>query len=327
MSFAHYIKQIGRGTEGAGELSEQDAYQLFGAMLDGGVPELELGAILLALRVRSEALSELIGFCGALNERLFRLRAPIGKAKPVLLPSYNGVRHQPNLLPLLALLLQRFGVPVLVHGTLNGNGRVVSAYVFRELGIMPCANLTQAQDALDNEGIAFAPTAVLAPGLADLLSLRGRLGVRSSAHLIAKLIDPFEGGGLRMVSASHPPYLEKMHEFLLATGAHALLLRSTEGEPFANPERRPRIEYFHDATAQVLFEAETGPLKNIPTLPAGIDAATAAAWIKSVLAGEAPVPLPIVNQLACCLFASGYANDMNQAKAIVAVETGSLAAA
>ena len=327
MSFAHYLKQIGRSESCTGELSEHDAYQLFGAMLDGGVPELELGAILLALRVRSEALSELIGFCGALNERLFRLCAPIGQAKPVILPSYNGARHQPNLLPLLALLLQRFGVPVLVHGTLNGNGRVASAYVFRELGIMPCANLAQARDALDNAGIAFAPTAVLAPGLADLLSLRGRLGVRSSAHLVARLIDPFEGGGVRVVSASHPPYLEKLREFLLATGAQALLLRSTEGEPFANPERRPRIEYFHDATSQVLFEAETGPLKNTPTLAAGIDAASTATWIRSALVGEVPLPLPIVNQLACCLFASGYASDMNQAKAIVAVETGSLAAA
>ena len=42
---------------------------------------------------------------------------------------------------------------------------------------------------------------------------------------------------------------------------------------------------------------------------------------------EASVPLPLVNQLACCLFAAGYTNDMNQAKAIAAVETGSLAAA
>jgi anthranilate phosphoribosyltransferase len=327
MSFARYIKEIGRSAEGAGDLSEQDAHQLFGAILDGGVLELELGAILLALRVKSESLPELIGFYSALNERLFRLRAPGGKAQPVILPSYSGARHQPNLLPLLALLLQRFGVPVLVHGALNGNGRVASAYVFRELGIMPCANLAQAQDALDNKGIAFVPTAVLAPGLANVLSLRGRLGVRSSAHVIAKLIDPFEGEGLRVVSASHPPFLEKAREFLLATGAHALLLRSTEGEPFANPQCRPRLEYFHAAAAQVLFEAEPGPLKNIPTLPAGIDAATTAAWIKSALAGEVPVPLPIVNQLACCLFAAGYTNDMNQAKAIVAVETGSLAAA
>jgi anthranilate phosphoribosyltransferase len=327
MSFARYIKEIGRRADGAGELSEQDAQQLFGAVLDGGVPELELGAILLALRVKPESLQELLGFYSALNERLFRLRAPDVKAQPVILPSYGGARHQPNLLPLLVLLLQRFGVPVLVHGTLNGNGRIASAYVFRELGIMPCASLAQAQDALDNEGIAYVPTAVLAPGLANVLSLRARLGVRSSAHSIAKLIDPFEGECLRVVSASHAPYLETLREFLLATGAHALLLHSTEGEPFANPGQRPRFEYFHDASLQVLFEAAAGPLENIPPQPAGIDAVATAAWIKSALAGEVPVPLPLVNQLACCLFAAGYTNDMNQAKAIAAVETGSLASA
>jgi len=327
MSFAHYIKQIGRGGEGAGELSEQDARQLFGAMLDGGVPELELGAILLALHLKLETLQELLGFYSALNERMFRLRAPDGKALPVVLPSYNGARLQPNLLPLLALLLQRFGVPVLVHGTLNGNGRVASAYIFRELGVMPCANLAQAQDALDSDGIAFVPTAVLAPGLANLLSLRAQLGVRSSAHSVARLIDPFEGESLRVVSASHPPFLEALRDFVLATGAHALMLRSTEGEPFANPVERPQLEYFHDAAVQVLFEADEGPLKNIPPLPAEIDAAATAAWVKRMLAGETPVPLPLVNQLACCLFATGYTSDMNQAKAIVAVETGSRAAA
>ena len=51
------------------------------------------------------------------------------------------------------------------------------------------------------------------------------------------------------------------------------------------------------------------------------------ALYKRALAGETPVPLPLVNQLATCLFAAGYTSDMNQAKAIVAVETGSLAAA
>ena len=44
-------------------------------------------------------------------------------------------------------------------------------------------------------------------------------------------------------------------------------------------------------------------------------------------AGLVPVPLPLVNQIACCLYGAGYTDDMNQAKAIVAVETGSLAAA
>jgi anthranilate phosphoribosyltransferase len=200
-------------------------------------------------------------------------------------------------------------------------------YVLRELGIMPSATLAQAQDRLDNEGIAFVPTALLAPGLAELLSLRARLGVRSPAHSMAKLIDPFAGESLRVVSASHPPHLAGLRSALLASSAHALLLQSTEGEPFANPERRPRLEYFWAGSSQLLFDAEIDTLKSSSTLPTGIDAVATAAWIRQALAGETSVPLPLVNQLACCLFAAGYTCDLNQAKAIVAVQTGSLAAA
>jgi len=36
-------------------------------------------------------------------------------------------------------------------------------------------------------------------------------------------------------------------------------------------------------------------------LPATTDARTTAAWISAALAGEVPIPEPIVNQLACCL--------------------------
>ncbi|MEK7230905.1 MAG: DNA-binding protein YbiB, partial [Pseudomonadota bacterium] len=286
MSFAHYLKQIGRGAEGPADLSESDAYQLFSAVLDGGVPELELGALLLAMRVKSESLPELLGFYSALDARLSRLRAPAAKAVPVVLPSYNGAREQPNLLPLLALLLQRFGVPVLVHGVLNGSGRIASAYIFRELGVMPCATLAQAQEALDASGIAFVPTAVLAPGLAAALSLRGRLGVRSSAHVVAKLIDPFAGESLRVVSAWYPACLETLRDVLVATGANALLLRSTEGEPFADPLCRPQLEHVCNGAAHVLFEAEAGPLAVAPAQPSSVDAVATAAWIRHALAGE-----------------------------------------
>ena len=43
MSYAQYIKEIGRGAEGSRDLSGDDAKQLYAAMLDGGVPDLEMG--------------------------------------------------------------------------------------------------------------------------------------------------------------------------------------------------------------------------------------------------------------------------------------------
>ena len=50
-----------------------------------------------------------------------------------------------------------------------------------------------------------------------------------------------------------------------------------------------------------------------------VEAKAAAAQIRRMLEGDEPVPRPLINQLACCLYASGYASDFNQAKAIAAV--------
>jgi len=326
MSYANIIREIVRGEHGSRGFGEEESYRLYCALLDGGVPELELGAILIALRIKTESLSELLGFYRAIEERLMRLQRPDSRAHPVVIPSYSGARRQPNLLPLLALLLARFGVPVLIHGTLNGNGGIASAYILRQLGVMPSVTPNQIQRSLAEHGLAFAPTAALTPGLASLLALRSRLGVRNCAHFLVNLMDPFGGEGARLVSMANPAFLETIREFLFATGGRALLLRSTEGEAFANSKRRPRMEYFDNGACEVLFEQETGPIKSLPHLPSAINAATTAAWIRQALAGEAPLPLPLVNQLACCLYACGYANDMNQAKAIVAVETGNLVA-
>ena len=320
MNYAHFIREIGRGSEGARDLTFEEAQQLYGAMLDGGVPELELGAIAIALRLKGESSEEMIGFMAAANERLYSLRRPQGRFRPVVIPSYNGARKGVNLTPLLALLLQRFGISVLVHGLIEGYGRVTSAQIFREFGLMPSVSVLQAQQMLDEGGLAYLPLSAISPGLNDQLSLRSRLGLRNSAHSLVKMLDPFRGDGLLLAAATHPDYLESMRDVLNALGTHALLLRGTEGEPFANPKRRPRIEYLHEGASEVLFEAEHDSLKALPNLPESCDAKTTADWMRQVLAGEFTLPPPIANQLACCLFASGYADDFNQAKAIVAVE-------
>ena len=320
MNFAHYIRELGRGKEGARDLVFAEAQQLYGAMLDGGVPDVELGGITIALRMKGESIEEMTGFLAAVNERLHILRCPGERFCPVVIPSYNVARKGANLTPLLGMLLQRFGIPVLMHGQIEGYGRVTSAQILREFGMMPVTSQAQAQQALNQGELAFVPLSVISSGLAQLLSLRGRLGLRNSAHSLVKMIDPFGGRGLLLAAATHPDYLDMMREVLSELGASALLLRATEGEPVANPKRRPRIEYLHDGAVDLLFDAEHESLKSLPHLPEECDARTTAEWMRGVLAGVHAIPPPLANQLACCLYACGYADDFNQAKAIVAVE-------
>jgi anthranilate phosphoribosyltransferase len=324
MSTAGLIKALGRGQT---SLTETEAYTLFSAMLDEGLADLELGALLYALRTKGESLDEMLGFKRAAGERLYRLQAPASEIQPVIIPAYGGGQNSVNLVPLLALLLQRFEITVLVHGSLESNDGVAAAYILRELGILPSTSVIQAQQTLDQQGLAFLPTAALCPGLATLLSLRGRLGLRNSAHLMVKVLEPFGATGLHLVSASQPECMNRLRELLHVTETSALLLQSSGGDPCANPAQRPQLEFISNGGSDILFEAERGPERKAQNLPNPTSAAATALWTRQVLEGQIPLPLPLANQLACCLYASGYTQDLNQAKAIASVQAGGLAAA
>jgi len=323
------IKRLSRQAAHERDLTEPEAIELFSALLDGGVAELELGALLGAMTMKALAPSELTGFRRAVQARVNRLPNSLD-ARPVVIPSYYGARTQANLMPLVALVLARFGVPVLVHGPLEGQGGISSASVFRELGVLPCAALSDAQNALGESRIAFVPTALLCPALAQLLSLRARLGVPTFARDVAALIDPFDGEALMLVPAGDEPRRDTLASVLVQLDLHALLFHGREGEAYPDPLQRPAMILFDGGDQTTLFDGHAAPASPWPAracaLPEHSDAKTTAAWIENALAGRQLMPLPIANLLACCLFGAGYAEDFNQAKAIVAVRTHSLSA-
>ncbi|MCM2251396.1 MAG: DNA-binding protein YbiB, partial [Ramlibacter sp.] len=108
MGISQYIKQIGRGKQGARSLAREQAADLFGQVLDGAASDLEVGAFCIAMRIKGETPEEMAGFLDATYARLHRV--PAGTRPVVVLPSYNGARKLPVLTPLLALLLARHGV-------------------------------------------------------------------------------------------------------------------------------------------------------------------------------------------------------------------------
>ncbi|MFI4941359.1 MAG: DNA-binding protein YbiB, partial [Burkholderiales bacterium] len=197
---ARLIKEIGRGKKGARSLSRDDAFQLYAAMLDGRVADLELGGIMLAMRIKGESVEEIAGFLDAAEASFDALTAPPGHYAPVVIPSYNGSRQMANLTPLLALLLAREGVPVLIHGVISDPGRVTTAEILLAMGCTLADDRQQAVALFSRRQPAFMPIEMLAPRMARLLEMRKRLGVRNSTHTLVKLIQPFTQAALRLTS-------------------------------------------------------------------------------------------------------------------------------
>ncbi len=304
---ANIIKNIGRGKKGARDLTRPDARALYRAMLDGTVSDLELGAILLAMRIKGESVEELGGFMDAAEESFNLIPGGDGPYAPVSIPSYNGARKMANLTPLLALLLAREGVPVLVHGVELDPGRITTAEIFSAMGIVPARSAADVSAAYARREPCFMAIDTLAPKMARLLSLRRILGVRSSTHTLVKILQPFDAPALRLVSYTHPEYLETLGEYFTsaapAARGDAFLMRGTEGETVANANRAQQIDWFHQGQRTLLVQRDA-PTDELAQLPDGRDAATTADWIALALKGEVPVPRSISEQVAQCLLVS-----------------------
>lgn len=297
---APFIREIGRGKKGARDMSRDDARQIFSAMLDGRLSDLEMGGFLIGMRIKGESVGEIAGFLDAAEASFDQLAAPDGSFMPVVIPSYNGSRQLPNLTPLLALLLAREGVPVLVHGVTVDPGRVTTAEIMQQMGLALCADASKVASAFARHEPAFMPIAALAPKLDRLLQIRRVLGLRNSTHTLVKIMQPFSMAALRLVSYTHPEYLTMLNDYFSTAASAArgdvFLMRGTEGETVANAKRAQAVEWFHNNVRTTLIERQQ-PVDDMPPLPAASDAATTAAWIRDALDGKQPVPVPIAEQV------------------------------
>lgn len=292
-----YLKEIARGRHGARDLTREQARDLFTAVFSGEVPDLALGALLVALRIKNENVDELAGMMDALAPFIEPLSLPGRRSQAVVIPTYNGARKLPNLLPLVALLLAREGVPVLLHGARQEPQRVGTFEILALLGHGPADSIAAAERGLEAHCIAALPIAALAPALARLLDARLAIGVRNSAHTLAKLLLPRgveAPQACRIVAVTHPDFQALMRSYFAIAPGNAFLMRGVEGEAVVRLHSPQPIEHVgtdHQLVTHLLPECV------VPELPQR-DAHATAQWTREILEGRRPVPDAIGRQVA-----------------------------
>jgi anthranilate phosphoribosyltransferase len=293
-----YLKEIARGQHGARNLSRDQARILFSAVFAGEVPDVALGALLVALRVKGECIDELGGMMDALAPHVLPMRLPTRRLLPVIIPSYNGARKLPNLVPLLALLLAREGVPVLVHGAFQEFSRVSTFHVLKIMGYGTATTLEEGERQMEERHLAAVPVGLLSPALSRLIDIRLTVGVRNSGHTLAKLLLPDGVPGnaaTRLVPVTHPEFLRLMREFFLAAPANVFFMRGVEGEAVVRlhaPQPIEEVRYDGSPITHVIGDCQS----DYP-LPSR-EAHATAKWTQEVLDGRLEPPLALTRQVA-----------------------------
>ena len=292
-----FLKEVARGEHGARSLTREQAHTLFAAVFAGEVEDVALGALLVALRIKGETAEELAGMLDALAPHVTAMKMPARRAMPVVLPTYNGARKLPNLVPLLALALAREGVPVLLHGVEQEPQRVGTFTILERLGHPAAATMAEGERQLDERLLAPVPLAALSPALARLVDVRMAIGVRNCGHTLAKLLLPSDvasTAACRLIAVTHPDFMRLLRDMLTGTPANVFLMRGVEGEPIVRLHAPQPVE-------QVATDGSTvthlmGDGEKELQLPAR-DAEATAQWTRAVLEGHARMPAALARQV------------------------------
>lgn len=291
MGISSFLKVIGRGSKGAGDLDRDQAKEVFRQILDNKVSDLELGAFCIAMRIKGESISELMGFMDAIEPHLNLLN--LGSRPTIILPSYNGARKQANLTPLLAGMLSSYGFTVLVQGVEKDQTRVTSYEIFKSLSWPILNTKNQFGELLTSNQPIFCPLNVISPALQKLLDIREQIGLRNTGHVLAKLINPTLQNPWQVSNYTHPEYPEKLREFFQLRAANAILMRGNEGEPTASLQRLPEMHFLfsskqESSSPEERFE-ESNPFFEI-------DAQSTASVTQQILSGQVRCPGSILRQ-------------------------------
>ena len=227
--FAPYVRILGRGPGKSRSLTRAEARHALGMVLRGEATREQVGAMLMLLRYRGEAPEEMAGLVEAARDHA---GLPWTFAEPVDLdwPSYadGRTRGLPWYL-LSAMLLARSGRRVVMHGPISGPGRQSLVKCLALLGIGHATSQQEVETALAASNFAFLPTEAANSDLADLLALRGVLGLRSPLNTVGRLLDP-SGARTSIDGVFHPAYIE-LHLAVASLLGHSIaVLKGGGGE-------------------------------------------------------------------------------------------------
>ncbi len=326
--FRELIAKVGSGEHTSTGLSREEAREAMELMLHGGASDAQLGAFLIAHRIRRPAPIELTGMLDSYRAQGPVLLTPGRRALCFGVP-YDGRSRTAPLLPLVALLLAASGQPVVLHGgsPMPVKYGVTLAELYAELGIEWRGQTLEAVQArLDQHHLALTHQPDHFPAAERLLPVRDEIGKRPPVASLELLWTPHRGEHLLVSGFVHPPTETRAWEALAAAGETDLLtVKGLEGSTDL-PTTRAGI------TARV----RQGVVERLILHPRdhGIACEEARwesleAWgtqARQALAGEGPLAEALVWNLGAMLWlsdgCSGLQEGVQQARALLAARAG-----
>ncbi len=329
------LKPVLARVAGGAVLDEAEAEAAFALVMDGAATPAQIAALAMGLRVRGEAVSELVGAARAMRARMRRVDS-VPDAIDVC--GTGGDGHATlNVSTAVAFVLAALGVPVAKHGNRAVSSRAGASDTLEALGIALEGDPALLHARLRDHGLVFLAAPLHHPAMRHAGPVRAELGIRTLFNLVGPLCNPAEVSR-QMIGVFDPSWQETLALALRGLGVRTAWVVHGETEAGTGLDELGLAGRNHVVT---LRDGEMGKFSFMPeevglslrpvSAIAGGEASENARALERLLRGETGAYRDVVllnasAALQCCNLRTGPAGCMSGSAPLDALREGMRAA-
>jgi anthranilate phosphoribosyltransferase len=206
-AFRELLKKVGSGPHTSQDLSRAESAQATRMMLLQEATPAQIGAFMIAQRIKRPTGEELAGMLDAYAELGPNLQ-PISKKVLVMCLPYDGRSRTAPMSPLTSLVLATAGVPVLQHGgdRMPTKAGIPLIELWQGLGVRwERLSLEQIREVLERSRLGFVYLPNHFPLAQDLVTYREQIGKRPPFSTLELMWNPYTGDSQLVCGFVHPP--------------------------------------------------------------------------------------------------------------------------
>src|SRR5712692_7207475 len=208
---------IGKVATGA-VLTVEESASAFDRMMSGEATPSQMGALLMALRLRGETIDEITGAVTTMRAKMLGVAAPDGAIDVV--GTGGDASGSYNISTCAALIVAGAGVPVAKHGNRALSSRSGAADVLGALGVKIDVPPEAVGRCIAEAGIGFMFAPAHHPAMKHVGPTRVELGTRTIFNLLGPLSNP-AGVKRQMVGVFSRQWIEPLAQVLKNLGSEA----------------------------------------------------------------------------------------------------------
>jgi anthranilate phosphoribosyltransferase len=293
--------------------AQKDAAEIMEHILSGKCSDAELGAFLIAMRLKGEDLTELLGFAQAVRRHAVKIKAPSAGLIDTC-GTGGDLQDTFNISTLAAFVAAAAGARVAKQVYADPGCGCSSRQVLDKLGINIELAPEKILKLLAKTGLTFLYLPLFHPRLAQLTRVSGQLGVLNLLNTLFPLLNPLRLSG-QSVGVFNEPLTTLLSGVLRTQGIkHAFVFHGVEGLDEISITASTRISELHNGLISTyIFTPERFGLQSASVSTLHCDnAANSAQICKVILTGREDSPRADVVALnaAAALVCAGLAKDL-----------------